>query len=147
MSELKACTRCGHSKPLFEFGKDSRNKSGLKAECKACARAYANARPRTNINRLAMEGYYRRTFGLTPEGVKALKDSVGNCCEICGDRVERLVVDHNHATGEVRGILCTNCNSGIGKLQDSPSVLEAAIAYLTSRGFYGHNGSGTQAPV
>jgi hypothetical protein len=84
-----------------------------------------------------MEGYYRRTFGLTREEVKAKKEAVGNRCEICGDLVGRLVVDHNHATGEVRGILCTNCNSGIGKLKDSPSVLEAAIAYLTSRGHYG----------
>lgn len=146
MSE-KACTRCGHSKPLFEFGKDARNKNGLKAECKACARAYANSRPRENINRIAMEGHFRRSYGLTQEALRGMKEAVRHCCEICGERVSRLVVDHNHATGEVRGMLCTSCNSGIGQLKDSPSVLEAALAYLTSRGFYGNCSTGASAPL
>jgi flagellar biosynthesis GTPase FlhF len=56
------------------------------------------------------------------------------CCDICGihqDEFKRnLDVDHDHNTGEVRGLLCTPCNSGIGKLKDSINMLEKAINYL-----------------
>ena len=41
-----------------------------------------------------------------------------------------LVIDHNHKTGKVRGLLCGSCNTGIGLLKDSPDVLDAAIEYL-----------------
>lgn len=56
------------------------------------------------------------------------------CCDICGihqDKLKRqLDVDHNHDTGDVRGLLCTPCNSGIGKLKDSVNMLEKAFNYL-----------------
>lgn len=41
-----------------------------------------------------------------------------------------LVVDHNHKTGEVRGLLCQHCNLGIGKLQDDPMIVGRALKYL-----------------
>ena len=51
------------------------------------------------------------------------------CCAICG--IEKpLVIDHDHTTGEVRGLLCGECNLGIGKLQDNAGVLRKALAYL-----------------
>lgn len=57
-----------------------------------------------------------------------------NCCAICESHVDlfkkQLAVDHNHETGEVRGLLCLACNGGIGKLKDSIPMLEKAIKYL-----------------
>jgi hypothetical protein len=57
-----------------------------------------------------------------------------NCCAICDSHVtlfkKQLAVDHNHETGEVRGLLCLACNGGIGKLKDSIPMLEKAIKYL-----------------
>lgn len=44
-----------------------------------------------------------------------------------------LAVDHNHQTGKIRGLLCTNCNTGIGNLRDSIEMLEKAIIYLKER--------------
>jgi hypothetical protein len=63
------------------------------------------------------------------------------CCAICGvhqDNVtKRFSVDHNHSTGKVRGLLCQNCNAGLGNFMDDISNLKSAIEYLEERGSYG----------
>lgn len=53
-------------------------------------------------------------------------------CALCTAPVERAVVDHNHTTGEVRALLCTTCNTGLGKFGDDPDRLDAAATYLRS---------------
>ena len=60
-------------------------------------------------------------------------------CGICGDPLAggRARLDHDHATGELRGVLCSRCNSGLGKFGDDPALLELAAAYLRDRGWYG----------
>jgi len=61
-------------------------------------------------------------------------DQFGRCA-ICGgvnDIDRRLSVDHNHDTGEVRGLLCNRCNRAIGLLGDSIDILESAISYLST---------------
>lgn len=69
------------------------------------------------------------------ETVAALIAAQGNRCAICGCRGEdasrkRLALDHDHATGYIRGMLCLHCNSGLGQFRDSPELLAAAIRYL-----------------
>jgi hypothetical protein len=54
----------------------------------------------------------------------------GGRCAICGVVTQKLVVDHNHQTSEVRGLLCVSCNGLLGLANDSPRVLAAAIEYL-----------------
>jgi len=79
-------------------------------------------------------------FGLSPAAFKALADEQGGKCAICRTTplaITALVIDHNHTTDEVRGLLCNACNTGIGLLKDNPKVLQAAVAYLTERGHYG----------
>jgi len=56
--------------------------------------------------------------------------ALGAACEICGVRHERLCLDHDHVTQELRGFLCGNCNKGIGMLQEDPAILGHAIEYL-----------------
>lgn len=80
-------------------------------------------------------------YGLTTEKYDEIFERQGGACAICGrsapvGRAARvgarwLNVDHCHDTGEVRGLLCMECNTGIGKLGDSVEMLHRAIAYLT----------------
>ncbi|KKL48103.1 hypothetical protein LCGC14_2328860 [marine sediment metagenome] len=51
-------------------------------------------------------------------------------CAICGVKPDRLVADHDHDTGVIRGMLCQSCNSGIGLLNDNPQVIRSAYEYL-----------------
>lgn len=64
-----------------------------------------------------------------------------NCkCAICSTSVdiEDTAIDHNHETGEFRGLLCKICNRGLGMFKDSPSIIMSAYEYLIQKGFYGN---------
>ena len=56
--------------------------------------------------------------------------ALGAACDICGLQRERLCLGHDHATNKKRGILCANCNKGLGILKDDPEILAKAIEYL-----------------
>ncbi len=77
--------------------------------------------------------YYRRTFGITADAVDRLLQAQGGGCAICGAAPARLAsmhVDHDHGTGVIRGILCINCNQGIGKFAEDADRLRRAAEYL-----------------
>lgn len=74
-----------------------------------------------------------RRYGIDYWEYQRLLGKQGLCCAICGtfhDEHAPLGVDHSHKTGAVRGLLCRNCNAGIGLLQDSPEILTKAAAYI-----------------
>lgn len=81
----------------------------------------------------------RSRFGITYDDLARMHAEQGGVCAICGRPLTIVPgrqgasahVDHDHATGEIRGLLCTGCNAGIGHLQDDPGRLLAAAAYLT----------------
>lgn len=72
---------------------------------------------------------YLALYGITSEQVRALEIHQQGECRLCGVKA-KLVVDHNHTTGEVRSLLCKNCNTGLGMLQDSSILLRLAASYL-----------------
>ena len=79
-------------------------------------------------------GYHLSRYGITVDDFKAMLTAQGGTCAICGDAPERrLHVDHDHRTGQVRGLLCTGCNKGIGCFRDDPDRLRGAIRYLAER--------------
>lgn len=87
-------------------------------------------------NRLSPEGRridkLRYKYGIGAKEYEALRKAQGGQCALCGVEPEVLCVDHCHATGEVRGLLCTPCNTGIGHLRDDVAILRRAIDYLTN---------------
>lgn len=77
----------------------------------------------------------RHKYGITPEEHQTMLDKQGGVCAICkapppDDRHYGLFVDHDHETGEVRGLLCLHCNTALGMANDDPSRLRELIAYL-----------------
>ena len=115
----KACTRCKVIKPLNaeSFPLHNRTKSGFDSWCRACRNSYRNE---------ICRGRHRQS--MPDEALKKLKASTKECV-ICGSD-EKLVVDHDHATGRVRGMLCNHCNRGLGHFKDDPLLLEFAAQYL-----------------
>ncbi len=63
------------------------------------------------------------------------------CCAICKTEIEIMdsAIDHNHETGEFRGVLCKQCNRALGMFGDSPKVLRNALEYLEAFGSYGND--------
>lgn len=76
----------------------------------------------------------KHRFDITLDDYNAMLEAQGSSCAICGRTPEeegrRLSVDHDHETGKVRGLLCNNCNRGIGYLQDNSSLCRLAANYL-----------------
>ena len=144
LTQEKTCvpSGCGKTKPVSEFGKDKSTSDGLARYCRACNKA----RSKKYYKEYQASGKARwyklaRKFGVTQQDYEAMWKEQGECCAICKTKEPRgrgdFHLDHNHNTDEARGILCAECNVGIGKLLDSPKVLRSAIAYLEEKGCYG----------
>jgi hypothetical protein len=72
-----------------------------------------------------------REYGITVVEYNAILEAQGGRCKICGN-VDKLCIDHNHATNRVRGILCDDCNVGLGRFHDNPMLLRRAALYEES---------------
>ena len=115
----KNCTRCKENKPLTleYFPPHNKTKSGFDSWCRKCRSTYRSENCR---------GAHRSS--ISDADLLTLKTTVLNCI-ICGSD-DKLVVDHDHITGQVRGMLCNPCNLGLGHFKDNVSTLESAIEYL-----------------
>jgi hypothetical protein len=99
----------------------------------AYQRAYRAATPKREKERSL-----RADFGLSLDAYNQMLEAQGGVCAICNQpethkrngKLKALAVDHHHASGKIRGLLCSDCNTGIGKLKDDPKVLLAAAEYL-----------------
>ena len=80
------------------------------------------------------ERWLQKRYGISEQDYDAILESQDGVCAICGraERAKRLslAVDHDHETGQIRGLLCNSCNTALGKFQDDPEVIESAIRYL-----------------
>lgn len=102
--------------------------------CRACSRAYANSR-REKDALIKYKSNIMRNFGVTLEFYDyTLKTQNGGCaiCKGVNANGERLAIDHCHETGRVRGLLCSNCNLGLGYFKDDLERLASASMYLKS---------------
>jgi len=127
---MKECNRCKQDKEACDFSVDNRAKDGLQTRCKACQ----------SIVKSGMKEYYRERhlqnkYGISSEDYSNMLKEQDNKCAICGIEEkycehQRLAVDHDHETQEVRKLLCKKCNQGIGLLQDNSEFAYNAYKYL-----------------
>lgn len=134
------CRDCGIEKQLSAFSKDKSRKTGHFCYCKECASIRQKKWKRRNLKARRIS-HLRYMYGLSEEDYNAMLEEQGNCCKICKKKEPghhgNFVVDHNHVTNEVRGLLCSNCNAGLGNFMDSINNLKAAVEYLKTCGAYG----------
>lgn len=97
----------------------------------AYQREYRKRNP--EVNKRATRKYALRTkYDMTLEEYENMAEQQGHVCAICEQPQEgkHLAVDHDHKTGEVRGLLCENCNRALGKFKDDPDLVYKAWEYL-----------------
>lgn len=100
----------------------------------AKARAYADPIRKERIRTNAKLAIIARKYGLTRIEYETLCAQHGNRCAICRTDAGTLCVDHDHATGKIRGVLCQLCNIGLGGFKDDSMRLRAALKYLSRYG-------------
>jgi hypothetical protein len=137
------CNTCKRVLDESEFSRDRGATANLGRcyRCKQCAAIRSKQFRLENPGRFSKEymneARLRSAYGLTFADRVALIDSQDGRCAICQEFLDRsnwnkCHVDHCHRTQIVRGILCARCNSGLGKFRDDPTLLEAAIVYLSN---------------
>jgi hypothetical protein len=141
---LKTCTKCLLEKDLDDFPKHHRKKDGsasYRSYCKVCTVKqnldnYHNKGGKEQQKARSFKNNLKK-YNITPEDYQRLLEKQNGVCAICytNKTLRRkvgynLFVDHCHTTGKVRGLLCHNCNAGLGHFRDSNSLLENAMRYL-----------------
>ena len=151
LAETKVCKKCGAERPVGEFR--VRVKDGhryMERQCLECRREYnriqskkhtANNQEKIRAKYRAKKHHFRlnhlsRKYNLTQQSLDELIARQEGMCAICGERLDSLSrpyhIDHCHSTNVVRGILCLNCNVGLGNFKDDPTRLESALSYLAA---------------
>ena len=126
----KRCPHCGIIKSLSDFYRSSHSATGHKSHCKSCQAlsASAKASPSAVRRRKLMLKY-----GIRVQDYDGMYLVQKGRCAICGQAGRRyadLAVDHDHASGRVRGLLCRFCNLGLAHFRDNAALLSTASTYL-----------------
>lgn len=155
-SDLTAEQRCAYHREWASRNRERRKAYARSDAARAARRAYhsrpdVHARRRAYMKEWAKKNYgryaakYRRyrlkvEYGLTLQQYESMVAAQGGCCALCGAsktasetsarKHEPLHVDHDHATGKVRALLCHHCNMMLGHCKDNPDLLRKAAAYV-----------------
>lgn len=135
----RECSECGQFKPWAEFHTRRDLSTGHASNCKSCRKR----RTRINIENGSIRNQeLKRKYGIGPGIYQQIVTEQGDCCAICGTTEKKVSrgharywsIDHDHRTGEVRGLLCQRCNTILGLADDNIGTLENAILYLRRHG-------------
>ena len=129
----KQCTKCRKIQPVTAFTRQAKAYDGLLPSCRAC-QAEKDRRRRG----ASKASSWLRLYGITEHAYWELFEAQGGVCAICKQSETRLhkgcpmhlSVDHDHATGRIRGLLCHGCNAALGRFKDNSTLLENALVYL-----------------
>ena len=138
MKHFKDCSGCGKVKHRSEFNTRKKGGTVLESRCKKCRKARykvlaESRRRRPGQPEKTREYFYRYNYGISIADYEEMLTDQSGRCAICGvlplpDR--NLHVDHDHATGRVRGLLCRRCNTSLGQFDEDEQRLRRAAQYL-----------------
>jgi len=139
---VKHCNGCKTHKDASDFWKGQ-------SMCIACAKDRQKTTWNSRTPKKRLEQHLKYKYGITHGEFLSAWDSQEGKCAICAGVLPDLMVyesrrrgyaiDHNHDTGEFRGILCLPCNTMLGMARDSARILAMAIRYLETNGSYGRH--------
>lgn len=142
--QIRACAFCGNP---YKVPHETPTRLAHQGPSKYCSRRCSGAAKRVEVKQ-PLDPYARRRWALrtlyriTPDDYEEMFQRQQGRCAICGVLKERwepaplkersrfLVVDHDHSSREVRGLLCVQCNCGVGQFKEDPAIMYAAAAYL-----------------
>jgi hypothetical protein len=130
---MKTCPTCREEKPVDEFKANKAKRDGLSSQCKRCIANYRSEYYKTEAGKRAKRrNKVKQMYGLEYEVYEKMLADQNGACAICRGGFGEVLpcVDHCHTSGRVRGLLCHNCNLGLGKFRDDPDRLRAALDYL-----------------
>ena len=151
---LKACKSCSHEQDVKNFQKGSYNCNKCRAEVEKNRRA-RNRNPLTEVQKearressrkwrrnnlekailMSRNTDYKRKYGITIDDYNMMLELQSGVCAICSQECKtekNLAVDHDHKNGQIRALLCKNCNTGLGSFNDNIENMQKAIDYVKS---------------
>ena len=147
--EMK-CRVCKKDKEVSEYYKNSSKVNGINTECKECTKVFRKNYYSKNKEKIIerttnwikdnperhKNNEMQRKYGISYEEYSLRRNNQDGKCLICGKTEKEngidLAVDHCHATGTVRGLLCVPCNRGLGMFKDNSDLLLKAFRYLSN---------------
>jgi uncharacterized metal-binding protein len=145
---VKVCSKCKQSKALAEFYKKKTAKDGLNSHCMDCVDSYSRNHYRNNKEKVLSRSNawakshpvsrkftrLKNLYGVTREQYDKIFEVQAGCCKLCGisqtELKKTLVIDHNHKTGRIRGLLCNPCNAALGLFKENAETLKKAVEYV-----------------
>jgi glycyl-tRNA synthetase (class II) len=142
MTNMKVCIKCCNEFPITSdyFYRHSGHKDGFRNECKSCRDIYVKEWVSNNRGkRYTIQLKSRcKKYGIELEEYYDMLKQQDNKCIICNTNElnlnRKLNIDHNHKTGEVRGLLCDRCNKVIGLLNEDINIMRSMIEYINKNG-------------
>lgn len=131
----RQCAECKQFLSVVDFYKCTRRKDGLRGKCKTCWNAQST--DHYNVNKDDWRStYYKRKYNISLIDYEDMLVKQNGVCAVCGgvetnSRLNHFCVDHNHDTGEVRALLCSQCNLLLGKFENNLDLFDKFIEYLS----------------
>jgi hypothetical protein len=152
--DMRICNKCGIPKLFKIYHKSKKSPLGRSNTCPSCRTIQSRERRNKNplkyseLNKLARKKYrnrnpilsrfyyFKKKYHLNKENfVSEIQSKLieqNYCCAICGIKKEfkKLWIDHNHDTGQIRGLLCMSCNTALGFLREDEYLINSLLKYL-----------------
>lgn len=139
-SGSKICSKCDINKEIGQYRLRDKKRGWYQSWCRSCENKKAVERRRSKEQKIKNREYFLNYYyGISLDDYNSILKDQNNSCRICGlpdseyfrgGKKMNLSVDHCHDSGVVRGILCSDCNTSLGRFKEDPYIISRAVSYL-----------------